>query len=198
MRGTINIIGSSTRSSICFSIRSGNLMIVLILTKASEIQEESLQQKDDSGKCFKNMPSTREGTPVNKQDSIAYGYVPNMNSNKGKGKENPLTDRQDPSAAVINALLAFPNSGIELSGKVFCEAKGNSSILTGNYCYTQKLADYVGLPCRIARGCMYCVADHRSSCLVKVGDDRKFSREFIVDLVGEPGNVRGADSSINE
>ncbi|KAL3504959.1 hypothetical protein ACH5RR_034800 [Cinchona calisaya] len=29
-------------------------------------------------------------------------------------------------------------------------------------------------------------------------DDSEPSREFIVDLVGEPGNVRGADSSINE
>lgn len=42
--------------------------------------------------------------------------------------------------------------------------------------FVQKLADYVGLPCRIARGCRYCVADHRSSCLVKIEDDRKLSR----------------------
>lgn len=61
----------------------------------------------------------------------------------------------------------------------------------------KKLADYVGLPCRIARGCRYCAADHRSSCLVKIEDDKKLSREFVVDLVGEPGNVHGADSSIN-
>ncbi|CAK9170420.1 unnamed protein product [Ilex paraguariensis] len=61
----------------------------------------------------------------------------------------------------------------------------------------KKLADYVGLPCRIARGCKYCAADHRSSCLVKVEDDRKFLREFVVDLVGKPGNVHGPDSSIN-
>lgn len=40
----------------------------------------------------------------------------------------------------------------------------------------QKLADYIGLPCRIARGCKYCVADHRSSCLVKIEDDRQLSR----------------------
>uniref|UniRef100_A0A6N2KRI6 EDR1/CTR1/ARMC3-like peptidase-like domain-containing protein n=1 Tax=Salix viminalis TaxID=40686 RepID=A0A6N2KRI6_SALVM len=39
----------------------------------------------------------------------------------------------------------------------------------------KKLADYIGLPCRIARGCKYCVADHRSSCLVKIQDDRQFS-----------------------
>ncbi|KAA8528367.1 hypothetical protein F0562_035722 [Nyssa sinensis] len=61
----------------------------------------------------------------------------------------------------------------------------------------KKLADYIGLPCRIARGCKYCVADHRSSCLVKIEDDRKCSREYVVDLVGEPGNVHGPDSSIN-
>ncbi|KAH8508623.1 hypothetical protein H0E87_010679, partial [Populus deltoides] len=39
----------------------------------------------------------------------------------------------------------------------------------------KKLADYIGLPCRIARGCKYCVADHRSSCLVKIQDDGLFS-----------------------
>lgn len=61
----------------------------------------------------------------------------------------------------------------------------------------KKLADYVGLPCRIARGCKYCVSDHRSSCLVTIEDDRKLQREFVVDLVGEPGNVHGLDSSIN-
>lgn len=61
----------------------------------------------------------------------------------------------------------------------------------------KKLADYIGLPCRIARGCRYCMADHRSSCLVKIKDDRQLSREYVVDLVGEPGNVHGPDSSIN-
>ncbi|XP_022937084.1 serine/threonine-protein kinase CTR1-like isoform X2 [Cucurbita moschata] len=61
----------------------------------------------------------------------------------------------------------------------------------------KKLADYIGLPCRIARGCKYCVADHRSSCLVKIEDDKKSLREYVVDLVGEPGNVHGPDSSIN-
>ncbi|GAB4839460.1 hypothetical protein Ancab_028982 [Ancistrocladus abbreviatus] len=61
----------------------------------------------------------------------------------------------------------------------------------------KKLADYIGLPCRIARGCRYCAADHRSSCLVKIEDDRQLSREYVVDLVGEPGNIHGPDSSIN-
>ncbi|KAL2317611.1 hypothetical protein Fmac_031487 [Flemingia macrophylla] len=61
----------------------------------------------------------------------------------------------------------------------------------------KRLADYIGLPCRIARGCKYCVSDHRSSCLVKIKDDRQLSREYVVDLVGEPGNVHGPDSSIN-
>ncbi|KAH9756175.1 protein kinase domain-containing protein [Citrus sinensis] len=90
----------------------------------------------------------------------------------------------------------------------------------------KKLADYIGLPCRIARGCRYCEADHQSSCLVKIEDDRRssrsarglpeisclfllhlvallviyvyiLSREYVVDLVGEPGNIHGPDSSIN-
>ncbi|KAK4803548.1 hypothetical protein SAY86_003365 [Trapa natans] len=61
----------------------------------------------------------------------------------------------------------------------------------------KKLADHIGLPCRIARGCKYCAADHHSSCLVKIKDDRHLSREYVVDLVGEPGNVHCPDSSIN-
>ncbi|XAR48487.1 Non-specific serine/threonine protein kinase [Bertholletia excelsa] len=61
----------------------------------------------------------------------------------------------------------------------------------------KKLADHIGLPCRIARGCKYCFADHRSSCLVKIEDNRKFLRECVVDLVGEPGNIHSPDSSIN-
>ncbi|MBA0775382.1 hypothetical protein Gotri_010534, partial [Gossypium trilobum] len=61
----------------------------------------------------------------------------------------------------------------------------------------KKLADYIGLPCRIARGCKYCAADHRSSCLVKIEDDQQSPREYVVDLVGEPGNIHGPDSSIN-
>ncbi|KAL4310523.1 hypothetical protein GQ457_01G011140 [Hibiscus cannabinus] len=61
----------------------------------------------------------------------------------------------------------------------------------------KKLADYIGLPCRIARGCKYCAADHRSSCLVKIEDDRQASREYVVDLVGEPGNIHGPDCTIN-
>ncbi|CAO2834552.1 unnamed protein product [Amaranthus hypochondriacus] len=61
----------------------------------------------------------------------------------------------------------------------------------------KKLADYVGLPCRIAQGCKYCTADHQSSCLVIIEDDRKLPREYVVDLVCEPGNVHRPDSSIN-
>ncbi|KAL2498108.1 Protein kinase superfamily protein [Abeliophyllum distichum] len=61
----------------------------------------------------------------------------------------------------------------------------------------KRLADYVGLPCRIARVCKYCVSDHRSSCLVKIYDDNRLSREYVVDLVGEPGNVHGPDLSFN-
>ncbi|XP_061352490.1 serine/threonine-protein kinase CTR1-like [Gastrolobium bilobum] len=61
----------------------------------------------------------------------------------------------------------------------------------------KRLADYIGLPCRIARGCKYCAADHRSSCLVQIKDDKQLPREYVVDLVGEPGNIHGPDSSIN-
>ncbi|KAI4388689.1 hypothetical protein MLD38_000994 [Melastoma candidum] len=61
----------------------------------------------------------------------------------------------------------------------------------------KKLADSIGLPCRIARGCKYCTTDHRSSCLVKIKDQKQLPREYVVDLVGEPGNIHGPDSSIN-
>ncbi|CAI8585812.1 unnamed protein product [Vicia faba] len=61
----------------------------------------------------------------------------------------------------------------------------------------KRLADYIGLACRIARGCRYCASDHQSSILVKIKDDRQLSREYVVDLVGEPGNILGPDSSIN-
>ncbi|PWA59556.1 serine/threonine-protein kinase CTR1 [Artemisia annua] len=60
----------------------------------------------------------------------------------------------------------------------------------------KKLADYVGLPCRVARGCRYCVEDHKSSCLIRVEDDR-LQREYVVDLIGKPGNFHNPDSSIN-
>ncbi|KAK9669000.1 hypothetical protein RND81_13G102000 [Saponaria officinalis] len=40
----------------------------------------------------------------------------------------------------------------------------------------KKLADSVGLPCRIAQGCKYCAADHCSSCLVIIEDDNKSPR----------------------
>ncbi|KAJ0653404.1 putative protein kinase TKL-CTR1-DRK-2 family [Helianthus annuus] len=60
----------------------------------------------------------------------------------------------------------------------------------------KKLADYVGLPCRIARGCRYCDEEHRSTCLIRIKDD-KLTREYVVDLVGQPGNFYNPDSSIN-
>ncbi|XP_013607902.1 PREDICTED: serine/threonine-protein kinase CTR1 [Brassica oleracea var. oleracea] len=61
----------------------------------------------------------------------------------------------------------------------------------------KKLADYIGLPCRIARGCRYCKENHQSCCLVKIDDDKKLSREYVVDLIGKPGNVHDPDSTIN-
>uniref|UniRef100_A0A0E0PDX2 non-specific serine/threonine protein kinase n=1 Tax=Oryza rufipogon TaxID=4529 RepID=A0A0E0PDX2_ORYRU len=58
----------------------------------------------------------------------------------------------------------------------------------------KSLADFIGLPCRIAQGCKYCSAPHRSSCLVKIDNER---REYVVDLVVEPGRLSSPDSSIN-
>ncbi|XP_052152019.1 serine/threonine-protein kinase CTR1-like isoform X3 [Oryza glaberrima] len=61
----------------------------------------------------------------------------------------------------------------------------------------KSLADFIGLPCRIAQGCKYCSAPHRSSCLVKIDNERRFVREYVVDLVVEPGRLSSPDSSIN-
>ena len=44
----------------------------------------------------------------------------------------------------------------------------------------QELADFIGLPCRIAQGCKYCSAPHRSSCLVKIDSERRYVRSVLV------------------
>ncbi|KAG5065924.1 hypothetical protein JHK86_009655 [Glycine max] len=53
----------------------------------------------------------------------------------------------------------------------FCFVEGGTSIVLD----WQIILD---CPVRIARGCKYCVADHRSSCLVKIKDDKQLSRVF--------------------
>ncbi|KAL0912262.1 hypothetical protein M5K25_018224 [Dendrobium thyrsiflorum] len=40
----------------------------------------------------------------------------------------------------------------------------------------KELADYIGLPCRIAQGCKYCTSAHGTSCLVKLDDSRQSLR----------------------
>lgn len=60
--------------------------------------------------------------------------------------------------------------------KISINAVNSNSLTIIHSFHLQKLADYIGLPCRIARGCKYCVADHRSSCLVKIEDDRQSTR----------------------
>ncbi|KAJ0736046.1 putative protein kinase TKL-CTR1-DRK-2 family [Helianthus annuus] len=55
------------------------------------------------------------------------------------------------------------------------------------------LADTINLPCRIAKGCKYCKSDDASSCLVRVD----INKEFLVDLIGNPGCLYEPDSLIN-
>ncbi|XP_022863781.1 serine/threonine-protein kinase CTR1-like isoform X3 [Olea europaea var. sylvestris] len=55
------------------------------------------------------------------------------------------------------------------------------------------LADFIGLPCRIAYGCKYCNRDYASSCLVRFGIDR----EYVVDLVEKPGFLCDPNSLLN-
>jgi serine/threonine-protein kinase CTR1 len=55
------------------------------------------------------------------------------------------------------------------------------------------LADLVNLPCRITKGCKYCGRDFASSCLVQLAPDR----EYVVDLIGQPGVLCRPDSMLN-
>ncbi|KAH9601922.1 hypothetical protein KSS87_014751 [Heliosperma pusillum] len=55
------------------------------------------------------------------------------------------------------------------------------------------LADAIDLPCRIAKGCKYCSRNDATSCLVRFGLDR----EYLVDLVGQPGCLCEPDSLLN-
>ncbi|XP_074269128.1 serine/threonine-protein kinase CTR1-like isoform X2 [Silene latifolia] len=55
------------------------------------------------------------------------------------------------------------------------------------------LADAIDLPCRIAKGCKYCCRNDATSCLVRFGLDR----EYLVDLVGQPGCLCEPDSLLN-
>ncbi|CAL5422217.1 unnamed protein product [Camellia sinensis] len=65
------------------------------------------------------------------------------------------------------------------------------------------LADTIDLPCRIAKGCKYCIRDDATSCLVRFGVDRKSrglqlnTREYVVDLIGNPGCLCEPDSLLN-
>lgn len=55
------------------------------------------------------------------------------------------------------------------------------------------LADVVNLPCRIAKGCKYCRSNVASSCLVRFGPER----EYLVDLMCNPGALCSPDSLLN-
>ncbi|GFP88128.1 serine/threonine-protein kinase ctr1 [Phtheirospermum japonicum] len=55
------------------------------------------------------------------------------------------------------------------------------------------LADTIGLPCRIAKGCKYCTREDASSCLVRFDLDR----EYLIDLIEKPGCLCEPDSLPN-
>ncbi|RWR82519.1 serine/threonine-protein kinase CTR1 isoform X1 [Cinnamomum micranthum f. kanehirae] len=70
------------------------------------------------------------------------------------------------------------------------------------------LADTIDLPCRIAKGCKYCKKEDASSCLVRFDHDRYamsinnsslayFRREYLVDLIANPGSLYEPDSLLN-
>lgn len=47
------------------------------------------------------------------------------------------------------------------------------------------LADSIGLPCRVVRGCKYCGLEQGASCLVLCDNDS----EYFVDLIASPGRL---------
>ncbi|KAK6152330.1 hypothetical protein DH2020_014965 [Rehmannia glutinosa] len=55
------------------------------------------------------------------------------------------------------------------------------------------LADTIGLPCRIAKGCKYCTREDASSCLVRF----ELDREYLIDLIEKPGCLCEPDSLPN-
>lgn len=55
------------------------------------------------------------------------------------------------------------------------------------------IADSVNLACRIVKGCKYCKAAGAASCLVRFSTDR----EYLVDLIGNPGLLSEPDSLLN-
>ncbi|KAG8050273.1 hypothetical protein GUJ93_ZPchr0009g1750 [Zizania palustris] len=55
------------------------------------------------------------------------------------------------------------------------------------------LADKVNVPCRVVKGCKYCKSDDATSCLVRFG----LEREYLVDLIGDPGHLSDPDSFLN-
>ncbi|KAL1541367.1 copper transport protein ctr1, variant 2 [Salvia divinorum] len=55
------------------------------------------------------------------------------------------------------------------------------------------LADVIGLPCRIAKGCKFCNRDDGSSCLVRF----ELDREYLIDLIEKPGCLSEPDSMSN-
>ncbi|KAL0336979.1 UNVERIFIED_CONTAM: Serine/threonine-protein kinase CTR1 [Sesamum calycinum] len=55
------------------------------------------------------------------------------------------------------------------------------------------LADFIGLPCRVAKGCKYCTREDACSCLVRFAVDR----EYFIDLIGKPGCLCEPDSLLN-
>ncbi|XP_062194397.1 serine/threonine-protein kinase CTR1 isoform X2 [Phragmites australis] len=55
------------------------------------------------------------------------------------------------------------------------------------------LADKVNVRCRVVKGCKYCKSDDASSCLVRFG----LEREYLVDLIGDPGQLTDPDSFVN-
>uniref|UniRef100_A0A0E0B6R6 non-specific serine/threonine protein kinase n=1 Tax=Oryza glumipatula TaxID=40148 RepID=A0A0E0B6R6_9ORYZ len=55
------------------------------------------------------------------------------------------------------------------------------------------LADKVNVPCRVVKGCKYCKSDDATSCLIRFG----LEREYLVDLIGDPGQLSDPDSFVN-
>ncbi|KAJ0972693.1 hypothetical protein J5N97_020652 [Dioscorea zingiberensis] len=85
------------------------------------------------------------------------------------------------------ALKASSGSVVLLLGKLSVGLCRHRALLF------KMLADTVNLPCRVAKGCKYCKRDDASSCLVRFG----LEREYLVDLIGNPGFLCEPGSLLN-
>ncbi|XP_022767170.1 serine/threonine-protein kinase CTR1-like isoform X3 [Durio zibethinus] len=151
---------------------------------------------------------TLSSTAANEIDSFVYGHDESfrhgdLRTKFGGSSTGKSWAQQTEESYQLQLALA-----LRLSSEATCADDANfldpvpddSAILTTSSSSAETvshrfwvLADTIDLPCRIAKGCKYCKRDDASSCLVRFGLDR----EYLVDLIGNPGHLCEPDSLLN-